>query len=158
MKRRAMLCIAGLVLTSTLVACENEQTQVTPLDRVTSGGTDEVLMVSADPSEQLAFAPALLTAESNQPITIQFANPVLLPHSLVLVRPDQLNSALSAGLANGGMVPETTVGVLAASKVLNKGEIEMLEVQGLEAGTYPYICTVPGHYDGGMKDTLTVNP
>ncbi len=158
MKRRAMLRVAGMVLALTLAACENDQDQVTPVDRVTSGGTDEVLMVSADPSEQLAFAPALLTARANQPIKIQFANPELLPHSLVLVRPDQVNSALSAGLANGGRVPETTAGVLAASKVLNKGEIEMLEVQGLEAGTYPYICTVPGHYEGGMKGTLTVNP
>ena len=158
MKLRDMLCGAGIVLVFTLSACSNDQKQVTALDRTTSGGTDEVLMVSADPSDKLAFAPALLTAKANQPIKIQFANPVVVPHSLVLVRPDQVQPALSAGLANGGTVPETTAGVLAASKVLNKGDIQMLEVQGLEAGTYPYICTVPGHYEGGMKGTLTVSP
>ncbi len=158
MKLRAMLGGTSIVLALTLSACSNDQDQVTALDRTTSGGTDEVLMVSADPSEQLAFAPALLTAKANQPIKIQFANPESLPHTLVLVRPDQVEPALSAGRANGGSVPETTSGVLAASQVLNKGDIEMLEVQGLEAGTYPYICTVPGHYEGGMKGTLTVDP
>ena len=55
-------------------------------------------------------------------------------------------------------MPERMAGVIAASPVLNKGEIATLDIQGLEAGTYPYICTVPGHYEAGMKGILTVNP
>ena len=157
MKRRVVLASTSLILALALSSCDNGRDQSNSLDRITSGGTGDTLVVSADPSERLTFAPDILTTQANQPFKIQFGNPASLPHSLVLVQPGQEDAALSAGLAAGGTVPDGTPGVVAASAVLNKGETATLDVQGLEAGMYPYICTVPGHYEAGMKGTLTVS-
>lgn len=38
---------------------------------------------------------------------------------------------------------------------VSSGKTKTIEVD-LEAGTYEYACHVPGHYEAGMKGTLTV--
>jgi uncharacterized cupredoxin-like copper-binding protein len=47
-------------------------------------------------------------------------------------------------------------GVIATTAVLNANGEETKEAPAQSAGTYTYICTVPGHYAAGMKGTLTV--
>jgi uncharacterized cupredoxin-like copper-binding protein len=42
------------------------------------------------------------------------------------------------------------------SKMLNPGASATLSVSFSKAGKYPYICTVSGHAQAGMKGTLTV--
>lgn len=156
---RARWSYAGLLLLGGLLAgCGGEDNQVTELDRVTSGGTAHTRMVSADPLEKMEFAPAILTANAAEPLRIQFTNPVAIPHSFVLTEPGDVEPVLNAGLANGGRVPPGTAGVIAASDVLNSDAIVMLDVPAdLVPGTYPYICTVPGHYDLGMKGELIIS-
>ena len=40
-------------------------------------------------------------------------------------------------------------------EIVNKGEVSEVTAD-LDAATYMYYCTVPGHLDAGMKGTLTV--
>jgi plastocyanin len=40
--------------------------------------------------------------------------------------------------------------------VINAGKTATLTVTFAKAGSYPYLCTVPGHAAGGMKGTLKV--
>jgi uncharacterized cupredoxin-like copper-binding protein len=42
------------------------------------------------------------------------------------------------------------------SKLLSAGKAGTLQVTFKKAGRYPYICTVPGHAQLGMKGTFTV--
>ena len=60
--------------------------------------------------------------------------------------------------AAGSTGGDTTgiAGVIAMTSVLNAKGDETTEVPAQQAGTYTYICTVPGHYAAGMKSTLTV--
>ncbi|MDQ3646300.1 MAG: multicopper oxidase domain-containing protein [Actinomycetota bacterium] len=57
---------------------------------------------------------------------------------------------------NGKSQHDLTVTGLAGTKMLDPGAEETIALTGLEAGTYDFICSVPGHADGGMKGTITV--
>jgi uncharacterized cupredoxin-like copper-binding protein len=40
--------------------------------------------------------------------------------------------------------------------VINPGQTAKLTVTFTKAGSYPYLCTVPGHAAAGMKGVLRV--
>jgi uncharacterized cupredoxin-like copper-binding protein len=40
--------------------------------------------------------------------------------------------------------------------LIQPGKTAKLVVTFTKKGTYPYLCTVPGHAEAGMKGTLTV--
>jgi plastocyanin len=96
-------------------------------------GGGQTLKLSADPGGALAFDKDTLTAKAGK-VTIVMDNPSSLPHAVEIE-------------GNGVKVEGETVemgGVSEASA-------------DLEPGTYEYYCPVPGHEEGGMKGTLTVN-
>lgn len=43
-----------------------------------------------------------------------------------------------------------------STRDLSAGESQTLELSGLAPGTYPFICTIPGHASSGMQGTLTI--
>ena len=45
---------------------------------------------------------------------------------------------------------------ISTSELLSAGDSKAFTVNNLEAGSYTFICTQPGHADAGMKGTLTV--
>jgi plastocyanin len=99
-----------------------------------AGGGSEAsttLELAADPTE-LAFDKTELEAKPGK-VTIEFDNPSAIPHNVVI---------LEDGKELAGFEP------------IAEGE-ESVEAD-LEAGTYEFICSVPGHAQAGMKGTLTV--
>jgi plastocyanin len=70
----------------------------------------------------------------------------------VAARVDEAATAIGP---DGGYLPSGP-DVIAGNRVLNPGENATISVPATPAGTYTYICTVPGHYAAGMKGTLTV--
>lgn len=97
--------------------------------QTTNGAT--VLNIQASTSE-LAFVPNTLSAPAGR-ITIRLTNPSQLQHSIAL--------------AVAGVAPGPVVG--------NGGVSEV--TANLQAGTYTFYCTVPGHRAAGMTGTLTVH-
>lgn len=96
-----------------------------------AGGASTTLDLAADPSA-LAFDKTELTAKAGK-VTIDFTNPSAIPHNVVI---------LEDGKELAGFEP------------IAEGE-EKLEAD-LEAGSYEFICSVPGHAQAGMQGTLTV--
>jgi len=96
-----------------------------------AGGASTTLDLAADPAA-LAFDKTELDAKPGR-VTIDFDNPSAIPHNVVI---------LEDGKELAGFEP------------IAEGE-EKLEAD-LEAGTYEFICSVPGHAQAGMKGTLTV--
>jgi plastocyanin len=89
------------------------------------------LQLAADPAT-IAFDKEELSAKAGK-VTIEFDNPSAIPHNVVIEKDDE-------ELAG---TPEFTEGKKSVSTEL-------------EAGSYTFVCTVPGHEEAGMVGTLTV--
>lgn len=89
------------------------------------------LTIPSDPSGALAFLFGKATAKAG-PITIEMPNQAPIQHDIAIQGP-----------VNG---KGATVGT---------GGTSSFRVT-LKPGTYTFLCTVPGHAEGGMKGTLTV--
>ena len=85
-------------------------------------------------------------------VELSFSNPCVLPHNLVLVKPEA-EAPLTAAVGAMGLegmekhfVPDVP-GILAATKLIQPGKKETLKFKAPEApGEYPYVCTFPGHW------------
>lgn len=117
----------------------------------------------ASDGENLAFDKKTLTVTAGQQVTLKFKNnSVAQQHNWVLVQGGDANAKV---IADGGIVagleadflPADQSNVVAHTKVANGGESVEVSFTAPAAGTYQYICTVPGHYPL-MVGTLTVNP
>ncbi|HEV2724222.1 MAG TPA: plastocyanin/azurin family copper-binding protein [Thermoleophilaceae bacterium] len=91
------------------------------------------LQIDADPTGALAFVTSKATAMAG-PLMFVSENKASIPHNIA-VR-DQGGKLLGEG-------PDVTGGT---SKFSTK----------VKAGKYTFVCTVPGHEEGGMKGDLTV--
>ncbi len=91
------------------------------------GGT---LEMPANPEGQLAFASTQATAPPGK-LKINMANPSPIQHNIAI---EELK-AIGPVVGKGG---NSAIDVMVAGK------------------KYEYVCTVPGHAEGGMKGTLTV--
>jgi azurin len=83
-----------------------------------------------------------------------------LPHNWVLVKPGTEASVAAAGLKLGdqaGYFDGRDKDALVHTPMAKPGESSEVTFTAPDPGTYPYICTVPGHYMM-MKGVLTVTP
>jgi plastocyanin len=90
-------------------------------------------------TNQLAYNTKHLTAKAGT-ITITFTNNSALEHNVTVARP--------------GLRPTQAGAVLGATPTFKGGSRKL--VLKLQAGTYVYYCSVPGHREAGMEGTLTV--
>jgi plastocyanin len=93
------------------------------------GGTVELAASETD----LAFDKTELTSKPGK-VTIDFDNPSAIPHNVEIE-------------AEGGEV-------LGGTETISTSE-ESATVE-LEAGTYTFFCSIPGHREAGMEGTLVV--
>ncbi|HEY0734146.1 MAG TPA: plastocyanin/azurin family copper-binding protein [Herpetosiphonaceae bacterium] len=162
MKVRGWLALSALAIAIALAGCSRADPSIIASAPEAPGGGDTntaagptALQASADPGGQLKFAEETLNAAPGQALTVAFNNASALPHSWVLVEPGQEAAVDQAASTKGGD-PTGAAGVIAGSPVVNAGANATINVPALEPGSYPYICTVPGHYAAGMKGTLVV--
>ncbi|MDP9310740.1 MAG: plastocyanin/azurin family copper-binding protein [Chloroflexota bacterium] len=112
------------------------------------------LSITNSPSEPL-YSQGVMQAPIGSPIVVQYNNPSDQPHNWVLVQPGQEQAVADAAEAKNGD-PSNIEGVIAWSETIT-GSTTNIEVPPLpETGGYPYICTVPGHYEAGHKGALNV--
>jgi plastocyanin len=93
------------------------------------GGTH--LTLTADPDGGLSFDQTELTAAAGE-VTIELVNDSGMPHNVEV---------------EGNGVEEV-------SDTISEGSTELTLT--LEPGEYEYYCAIPGHREGGMEGTLTV--
>jgi azurin len=110
----------------------------------------------------MAFDKKTLTVPTGARVHVTFKNSGtqdVMQHNWVLVMPGKEASVAAAGLARavttGYVVPGPDV--LAYTPMTKPGETVETTFTAPAPGTYPYICTFPGHYIL-MKGVLTVTP
>ena len=107
--------------------------------------------ITAKPGEQLKI---VLKVTSNLP-------PEQLKHNFILLKPetDAMAFAMAAVMAKDtGYIPAAEKDkILAQTEMAANGqEVTTTFKAPAKPGTYPYICTFPGHFFAGMKGSLIV--
>ena len=117
------------------------------------GGGGGAAALNVNMLDTLKFEPATLSAPGGAATTVNVKNTGAQQHNFVLVKPEDENRVATEAAAKNG---DATViaGVLAGGKPVAGGGSEALTIN-VPAGTYTYICTIPGHYQAGMKGTFT---
>jgi uncharacterized cupredoxin-like copper-binding protein len=128
MARFIRLTVVGLLLGALLTACGGGAGG--------TGGTGSLVIEMGD----LYFKPNTLTAKPGQTLQITLDNRGSLEHNFVLYDADGQT-------------------VLFEKDAIQPGQKVNISLKAPEKpGTYQYVCTVPGHKEGGMVGTLTVQP
>ncbi len=137
-RRLLLLAFTALALVVAVAACggDDDDDAEEPAAEATTedtggGGGGETLMLAADPGGALAFDQTELTAAAGE-VTIEFMNDSGMPHNVEV---------------EGNGVEEV-------SDTITEGSTSLTLT--LEPGEYEYYCAVPGHREGGMEGTLTV--
>lgn len=92
-------------------------------------------------------------------LVLKDSKPGSLMHNWVLVKPGTEAAVAAAGLPAGPTGNYVTPGadVLAFAPLAQPGKTSEVTFQAPPPGSYPYICSFPGHYLM-MKGTLVVTP
>lgn len=138
MTRLFLLLLTILALAVGAAACggdDDDSTEPAAEDTTThedtAGGGGAHLTLTADPGGALSFDQTELTAAAGE-VTIELVNDSGIPHN-VEVEGD---------------------GVEEVSETISEGSTELTLT--LEPGEYEFYCAIPGHREGGMEGTLTV--
>jgi azurin len=117
-------------------------------------------------SDQMRFNAARIEVKAGEKVRIELKNVGTLPkdamgHNLVVLKQgiDPMAFAMKGVGAkdNGYMPPDSQAQVIAHTKLLGPGEAETIEFDAPAAGSYPFVCTFPGHA-ALMKGELVVTP
>lgn len=104
--------------------------------------------------ERMLYDTTSFTVSPGQPVKLTLSNPDATQHNLVIGRPGSLEALGLAGnemakdpggLAKG-FIPESDQ-ILQHTKLIDPGKSETLRFEAPRTpGTYPYLCTFPGHW------------
>jgi plastocyanin len=137
-RRILLLMLAVVALSLAVAACggddddeADEPAAEETTEDTTGGGGGTTLELAADPGGALAFDQTELTAPAGE-VTIHLTNDAQIPHNVEV---------------EGNGVEEVSDTVTGADTSLTLT---------LEPGEYEFYCAVPGHREGGMEGTLTV--
>ena len=105
---------------------------VVGLAACSGGGTPAPRTIKLEALD-IEWSETALSAQAGQPITVVVENKGVLDHNFVIEE-------------------------LGIEVHLQPGDKEEVTFVVDEAGTYQYLCTIPGHLDAGMLGTLTIEP
>jgi azurin len=105
-------------------------------------------------NDQMRFSANRIEVKAGGPIKIELINAGTLPkeamgHNLIVLKPGIVPAELAAkaisAKATDYVPAEAAADIIGHTKVLGPGEKETLTLEGLAAGTYPFLCSFPGH-------------
>ncbi|HEX4517598.1 MAG TPA: plastocyanin/azurin family copper-binding protein [Polyangiaceae bacterium] len=124
-------------------------------------GTAEINLASV--GETMTYDQTAFTVKAGQKVHVVLTNHAtsqVMKHNWVLVNPGKEAEVATAGMTAGeskNYVQPGDGNVLAHTPISQPGGQTEVTFTAPPAGTYPFICTYPGHYQT-MHGTLTVTP
>lgn len=132
----------------------------------TSALAQDAKVVEMKGTNQMKFTVTKITAKPGQKITVKLTTvsnlpPAAMSHNFVLLKAsaNPSNFAMAAMQSkDNGYIPTKLKGkIIAHTDLASGGETVTVTFTAPEkSGDYPYICSFPGHFSGGMKGTLVV--
>jgi azurin len=117
-------------------------------------------------SEDMKFSLATITAKPGEQLRVRLVAKGSMPkvamsHNFVLLKksasPVDFVAAAVMASATGYIPADKKADVLANTELAGAGEtVEVVFKAPAVAGDYPYLCSFPGHFQAGMKGTLSV--
>jgi len=103
------------------------------------------LKITGNNMQEMAYSQAEIHAKAGSTVKLALTNTCTdasMLHNFVLTTDANVQSLINKGDIQGKNMP----GVTAASKLLQPGQSDTITFTVPAAGTYPFICTYPGHY------------
>ena len=97
-------------------------------------------------STEFNFAPNEISVAADTDVTVTLDNTGSIPHNWTV---------MAAGVTIGSEADFDAADVAVATADVDGGASATVTVN-LAAGEYQVICSIPGHFDAGMRGTLTV--
>jgi azurin len=117
-------------------------------------------------SDDMKYDKTTLTAKPGEQIRIHLTPKGTMPkiamsHNFVLLKlgtdPAAFVNAGASAQATGYIAADKKAQVIANTPLAGNGEsVEVVFKVPMAAGSYPFVCTFPGHFLAGMKGTLVV--
>jgi azurin len=160
MKRLAMVTATVVFLGSLSMEVG---AQTARASAATAVGAARVVTLNA--TDAMKFDPATIQAKSGEKLRIVLKPTSVMPklamaHNFVILKPGADAAAFvnaSATARPDFIAPALKAQVLVSTPLAGGGETVSTElVAPKKPGSYPFICTFPGHFAGGMKGVLVV--
>jgi azurin len=124
---------------------------------------DDQGVVHLTGNDQMRFSANRIELKAGQKVKVELKNAGSLPkevmgHNLIVLKPGSDVTAFAAKGMNAkatDYVPAGAPEIIAHTRLLGPGESQMLELDLPGAGTYPFLCSFPGHV-GLMNGVIVV--
>lgn len=116
-------------------------------------------------SDNMKFAPAVIRVKAGDTVKVNLKTVSTMPkmamaHNFVLLKAGvDATAVATAGAtarATNFIAAKSKAQVIAATGLAGGGETVSVEFKAPAAGKYTFICTFPGHFQGGMVGQLIV--
>lgn len=136
-----------------LSGCGKSETPAAPTTAAPAADGVRTIAITADDS--MKFSVTEIRAKPGEKLRVTLQNVGRMPkqamgHNWVLLTPRDDSAVLAFAASAAGKMPEylpdDRSAVLAHTKILGGGESDSIEVTApAEPGSYPFLCTFPGH-------------
>jgi azurin len=144
-------------------AAPGKQAPAKPAAAAAAGAKGKAVEIKA--SDDMKYSLTTIEAKPGEQITVTLKPTGSMPkiamsHNFVLLKAGSDAAAFANAAATSAptyMPAAMQAQVIAASKLAGNGEtVEVSFKAPAKAGSYPFLCTFPGHFQAGMKGTLVV--
>lgn len=129
--------------------------------------TTQARTINITSGDDMKYSLTAITAKPGESLKIVLKSTGTIPkmamaHNFVLLKstakPDAFATAAMSAQATGYIPAQLKSDILAQTpSMAGPGEtVEVTFTAPKAPGAYPYLCTFPGHFQSGMKGTLTV--
>jgi uncharacterized cupredoxin-like copper-binding protein len=119
----------------------------------TEAAAVQKVALASKPGGVMKFEQTELKVKAGVPVELNYNNPDVLQHNVLILKPgtkEKVGALADALLLNPkamemAFIPKSS-DILHHTKLVNPGQSAVLKFTIKEPGTYPIICTFPGHW------------
>lgn len=133
----------------------NDSTTEKPESKTTADDANaEVVEITIKGDDKMTFNKSVLKVPAGSTVRLTLIHTGTLPavamgHDVVILKPNTDVAAFAMKalkFPDNNYVPKNSSKVIAHTKIIGGGESTTIEFKAPPVGTYPFICSFPGHY------------